>query len=52
MTAVAVTLQTPIMKSTRSQLKQLQDEHGHENLGETIGWLIDEVERCCGKRGA
>ena len=41
---VAVTLQTPIMRSVRSRLKDIQEEHGHENMGETIGWLIDEVE--------
>ena len=48
----AVTLQTAILKSVRDKLKQIQEEHGHESIGETIGWLIDEVERCCGKRGA
>ena len=40
----AVTLQTAILRSTRERLKDLQEEHGHENMGETIGWLIDEVE--------
>lgn len=43
---IAVNLQTPIMRSTRDKLKTLQDEHGHETIGETIGWLIDEVEDC------
>lgn len=46
---VAVNLQTAILKSTRTKLKDLQEEHGHENLGETIGWLIDEVGKCRGK---
>lgn len=44
MSEVAVNLQTAILKSTRDRLKELQDEHGHGNVGETIGWLIDENE--------
>ena len=43
MADVAVTLQTPIMRSVRSRLKEIQEERGYENMGETIGWLIDEV---------
>jgi hypothetical protein len=46
MADVAVNLQTPILKSTRDQLKELQEEHGHDTLGETIGWLIDEIDDC------
>ena len=44
MTDVAVNLQTPILKSTRDRLKELQEEHGHETIGETITWLIGEVK--------
>ena len=40
----AVTLQTAILESTKDELKKLQEEHGHSNPGETIGWLIDEVK--------
>ena len=46
MADTAVNLQTPIMVSVRTQLKDLQEEKGHVNPGETIGWLIDEVEDC------
>ena len=42
---VAVNLQTPIMRSVRAKLKKIQEEHGHETIGETIGWLIEENER-------
>jgi len=38
---IGVTLQTPILKSVRTRAQEIQEEHGHENLGETIGWLID-----------
>jgi len=51
MTDVAVNLQTPILKSTRDRLKELQEEHGHDNAGETIAWLIDEVEAMKDIRG-
>ena len=44
MADVAVNLQTPILKSVRDRLKEMQEEHGHDNAGETIGWLIDEIE--------
>jgi len=40
----AVTLQTAILQSARDRLKELQEEHGHANPGETIGWLINEVD--------
>lgn len=49
MSDVAVNLQTPIMRSTLDKIGKLKEEHGHANAGETIGWLIEEVERCCGK---
>jgi len=48
---IAVNLQTPIMKSTRDRLKELQDEHAHENIGETIGWLIDGFDAMKDIRG-
>ena len=38
---VAVNLQTPILKSVRDRLKELQEEHGHDNAGETIAFLLD-----------
>lgn len=38
---IGVTLQTPILKSVRTRAQEIQEEHGHENLGETFGWLID-----------
>jgi len=41
MTDIAVTLQTPIMKSVKLRAQEIQEEHGHENLGETFGWLIE-----------
>lgn len=41
---VAVNLQTPILKSMRDRLKELQEKHGHDNAGETIGWLLDEFD--------
>ena len=41
---VAVNLQTPILKSTRDRLKELQEELGHDNAGETIAWLLHEIE--------
>ena len=44
MTDVAVILQTPILKSTRDRLKELQEELGHDNVGETVAWLIDEFD--------
>ena len=40
MTDVAVNLQTPILKSVRDRLKELQEGLGHDNAGETIGWLM------------
>jgi len=40
----AVTLQTAILQSARDRLKELQEEHGHANPGETIGWLIAGVD--------
>ena len=46
MADTAVTLQTPILRSTRDKLKELQEEQGLDNPGELIGWLIDEVEDC------
>ena len=48
---VAVNLQTPILKSVRDRLKELQEENGHDNAGETIGWLLDEVEAMKDIRG-
>lgn len=45
MADIAMNFQTPMMRSTRDRLKKLQDENGHETLGETIGWLIDECEK-------
>jgi len=44
MADVAVNLQTPILKSVRDRLKETQEDHGHDNAGETIGWLLDEVK--------
>jgi len=41
MSEVAVNLQTPILKSVRDRLKELQEEHGHETIGETIAHLLD-----------
>lgn len=45
MADIAINMQTPMMRSDRERLKKLQDENGHETLGETIGWLIDECEK-------
>jgi hypothetical protein len=45
---VAVNLQTPILKSTRDRLKELQEERGHDNAGETIGMLLEHHERYLG----
>lgn len=42
MAEIAVNLQTPILKSVRDRLKELQDENGHDNAGETIGMLLAE----------
>ena len=44
MADVAVNLQTPILKSVRDRLKEIQEDIGHDNAGETIGWLIDGFE--------
>lgn len=44
MADVAVSLQTPILRSTKDRLKDIQEEQGHDNAGETIEWLINEVE--------
>ncbi len=49
MVDVAVSLQTPIMRSTLNKLNKIKEENGHANVGESIGWLIHEMERCCGK---
>lgn len=37
-------LQTPILQSVKDQLYELKDRLGHNNTGETIGWLIDETK--------
>ena len=42
---VAVSMQTPIMRSVRDKLKKVQEEQGFETIGETIGWLIEEAEK-------
>ena len=41
---IAVNLQTAILRSDRDRLKRVQDGHGFETLGETIGWLLDQTE--------
>ena len=49
MVDVAVNLQTPIMRSVVDKLNAIKKENRHANVGESIGWIIDEMERCCGK---
>jgi hypothetical protein len=41
-------MSTPILKSTRDRLKELQEENGHDNTGETIGMLLEHHERYMG----
>lgn len=40
----AVMLQTAIMKSTRDRLKEIQEEHKHETLGETIFYILEKID--------
>ena len=51
MTDVAVSLQTPIMRSTLDKLNKIKEDNGHANAGESIGWLIDEIEMLKAVRG-
>lgn len=42
---VAVSLQTPIMRSVLNKLNKIKEDEGHTNAGETIGWIIEKTER-------
>ena len=37
-------LQTPILQSVKDRLYELKNQHGHGSTGETIGWLIEELD--------